>query len=455
LKTNTIGTRKPRATGHAGAAAKNINAFQVLQRTVLACMLWEDSFYEDGASVADRIKDLVPQVPAEDVATLAVRARTEMKLRHVPLLLARELARNKYNVATLLPQIINRPDELGEFLTLYWKDGRTPIAASVKRGLAAAFTKFNEYSLAKYNRDVGIKLRDVLFLVHPKPKDAEQDAVWKRLVEGKLVTPDTWETALSGGEDKTAAWTRLLTEKKLPALALLRNLRNMDEAKVDKALIKTALGECNPEWVLPFRFISAAKYAPTLEPELETLMFKCLEGRPKLKGRTTLLVDGSGSMFDAPISVKSDITRFEGACALAMLLREVCEDVSIICFGKNAQAVAPRRGFALRDALRNAPVDRGRTMTETAKQLADTEAYDRIIILTDEQSHQVLSNPKAKGYVINVAIYQHGIGYGHWTHIDGWSEAVVDFIQTVEEEKAFNAEEVLDKALHAAAAVDA
>src|SRR4051812_30101878 len=240
-------------------------------------MLWEDAFYEDGQSIAARIKDLVSKVPAEDVAALAVRARMEMKLRHVPLLLARELVRNKYNVASLLPQIINRPDELGEFLTLYWKDGRRPIASSVKRGLAAAFTKFNEYSLAKYNRDVGIKLRDVLFLVHPKPKDAEQEAVWKRLVDGKLATPDTWETALSGGEDKNTAWTRLLTEKKLPALALLRNLRNMDEAKVDKALIKTALGECNPEWVLPFRFISAAKYAPTLEPELETLMFKCLE----------------------------------------------------------------------------------------------------------------------------------------------------------------------------------
>lgn len=438
MKTN-IGPRQPRATTHEGAPAKTVDLMRTLERTVLACMLWEDAFYEDGQTVADRIKELVPKLPGDAVAALAIRARVQMKLRHVPLLLARELVRNKYNVAALLPSIINRPDEMAEFLALYWAEGRKPIAASVKRGLADTFTTFSAYQLAKYNRDAAVKLRDVLFLVHPKPKNAEQDATWKQLVANTLPIPDTWETALSGGEDKHTAWTRLLMEKKLPALALLRNLRNMDEAKVDKVLIKAALTECNPEWVLPFRFISAAKYAPTMEPELEALMFKCLEGRPKLKGKTTLLVDGSGSMFEAKISHKSDITRFEGACALAMLLREVCEDVSIIEFGKNAMNIAPRRGFALRDALANAPVDRNRTLTETAKKLADAEPYDRIIILTDEQSHEAVSNPKAKGYIINVSIHEHGIGYGAWTHIDGWSEAVVDYIQVAEgetEEKA-------------------
>ncbi len=78
---------------HEGAPAAAISAEQALRRSVLACMLWEDEFYEDGVTIAGRIRALVPQVEAAKVAALAVEARTAMKLRHVPLLLVREMAR--------------------------------------------------------------------------------------------------------------------------------------------------------------------------------------------------------------------------------------------------------------------------------------------------------------------------------------------------------------------------
>ena len=102
-----------------------------------------------------------------------------------------------------------------------------PLSGQVKKGLAAAFPKFDEYQLAKYDRGGPIKLRDVLFLCHAKPRDAAQAGVWKKLIWGRLTTPDTWEVALSSGADKREAWERLLRENKLGALALLRNLRNM------------------------------------------------------------------------------------------------------------------------------------------------------------------------------------------------------------------------------------
>ena len=53
-------------------------------------------------------------------------------------------------------------------------------------------------------------MRDVLFLCHTKPKDAEQAAVWKKLVENALGFPDTWEVALSAGKDKRENFNRLL-----------------------------------------------------------------------------------------------------------------------------------------------------------------------------------------------------------------------------------------------------
>lgn len=82
----------------------------------------------------------------------------------------------------------------------------------------------------------------MLFLCHAKPRDEAQAAVWKRLIWGRLTTPDTWEVTLSSGAEKGQAWERLLREQKLGALALLRNLRNMREAGVDESLVLIALG---------------------------------------------------------------------------------------------------------------------------------------------------------------------------------------------------------------------
>ena len=79
---------------HEMGPAKVIAPEQALRRSVLACMLWEDEFYEDGVESASRIRELVPRVEAIQVAALAIEAREAMKLRHVPLLLVREMARH-------------------------------------------------------------------------------------------------------------------------------------------------------------------------------------------------------------------------------------------------------------------------------------------------------------------------------------------------------------------------
>jgi 60 kDa SS-A/Ro ribonucleoprotein len=433
--------RKKRPRTHEGAPAARLGPLETLRRSVLACLLWEDTFYELGEQIAERITRLAHEVRPEQVAALAVEAREQMKLRHAPLWLSRALAKERSPlVAATLERVIQRPDELAEFLALYWAGGKQPIAAAVKRGLAAAFTKFDAYQLGKYDRrGMVVKLRDVMFLVHPKPKDKEQAAVWKALAEGTLATPDTWEAALSGGADKKETWTRMLSERKLGALALLRNLRNMHAAGVDRALIREALATMNVSRILPFRFIAAARHAPELEPELEQAMFRAAADLPKLPGRTALVVDHSGSMTGAPVSRRSELDRFEAASALAILAREQCQDVVVIVFGTTAAVVPPRRGFALRDALAQGPG--GGTNTETAKQLADREGYDRIIIITDEQSHQAISAPQGSGYVVNVASYKHGIGYEEWTHIDGWSEAVLAYIGATEQVAVVSADE--------------
>ena len=432
---------------HEGAPASVVTPEQALRRSVLSCMLWEGEFYEDGAQIAGRMAELVPRVAAAQVAALAVEARERMKLRHAPLLLVREMARHATHrglVAETLARVVQRADELSEFVAIYWAGGRQPLSAQVKKGLAAAFSKFDEYALGKYDRAGSVRLRDVLFLSHARPADEAQAALWKRLAENKLATPDTWEVALSAagraeGAEKRAVWERLLAERKLGALALLRNLRNLHAAGVREELVLGALAAMKTERVLPFRFLAAARHAPQWEQALETAMFRALEARSldgrarMLTGHTVLLVDVSGSM-ESPLSQRSEMRRSDAAYGLAVLLREVAEKVTVHTFSNAVQRVPARRGMALRGALDKSQPHAGTYLGAALKRVEGehAEGYDRMVVITDEQSHDAVPAPRGKGYVVNVASNRNGVGYGAWTHIDGWSEAVVDYIAELE-----------------------
>lgn len=428
--------RQP-AYNSVGTQVSKISAERQLKRITLAAMLWENQFYMDGKSHAELVKELVAKVAPEKVQTLAEEARTKFKLRHIPLLLARELARHGKLQANALTYIIQRPDEMSEFLSLYWQEGKTAVSNQVKKGLAACFNKFNEYQLAKWNKNsAAIKLRDVMFLSHPKPQSAEQAALFKRIAEDSMVTPDTWETQLSAGADKCGTFTRLMLEKKLGALAFLRNLRNMRDSGVADSLIRQYAQTVDVSKVLPFRYIAAARIVPQYEDMLEEMMFRSLATHQKIPGKTVLVIDVSGSMFGTKISSKSDLDRFDAAAALAILCREVCEQVEIYSFSENAKRVAPRRGFALREAISSSQNHGGTYLGQAMRTINANGGYDRCIVFTDEQSYDRPEAPKGKGYVVNVASYQNGVNHNAWTEINGFSEAVVDYIQALEQEAA-------------------
>jgi hypothetical protein len=427
---------KPRNTKrtHEGAPAAHENAEQQLRRSLMACLLWENSFYEDGQAIADRLCSLVRAVPTTTAQAMAIEARTAMKLRHAPLLIVSELSTLGGLRWQTVRDVLQRADEPGELLAIHWRNGRRRVSRAMIKGIAAALRTFNEYELAKYDRDSTVKLRDVFRLAHPKPENDEQRALWRKVVKRELTTPDTWEVALSAGSNKGETFARLLTEGKLGALALLRNLRNMTEAGVSLDLIGQSLASMKVDRVLPFRFITAARYAPRLEPQLESAMFKCVEGSEKLPGSTVLLVDVSGSM-DAAISDKSELLRIDAACGLAILLREIAVNVRVFAFSTSHAEIPARRGFALRDAIKNSMPH---SSTNLGAAVMAMPACDRLIVVTDEQSQDVVqrATKHAKAYMVNVASYQNGVGYGDWTRITGWSESIVRYVQTIESESA-------------------
>src|SRR5258708_448477 len=327
---------------HEGAVAQKVDAKSELRRTVLTCLLWEDTFYEKGSDIAKRIAALAAENKPEVVAALAREARGKMQRRHAPPFHTREPA-------------------------------------------------------------------------------------------------DTWEVALSAGKDKRENFERLLREGKLGGMAVLRNLRLMLVSGVAPKLIRERLDK-GVARALPFRFVTAARHAPKLEDALEKAMLKGIAGLEKLAGSTGFVVDVSGSM-NYKLSKKGETTRMDAAAGLAILLREKAEEFSIATFSDACVELPPRRGFALRDAILGSQAHSGTYLERALTKLNEKQEWrelDRLIVITDEQSHDgILRAWTPRAYVVNVAPYKHGISYGNgWTHVDGWSERIVDYIAAVEAEAA-------------------
>lgn len=467
----------PFTVTHPGATARVDEPELELRRAVMACMLWEDQFYESGKSIADRITELANKLEPRFVADLAIEAR-DNGLRHVPLLLVKALAKTgagiPHLVADTIVDVVNRPDELAELLAIYWKDGKKPLPAQFKKGLARAINNFDAYQLAKYNRDNDIKLRDVVFLTHPTPKDG---AMIARLVNKdyapaktkggfdvqrtfdlqtfkKLDAPDTWEVNLSAGKDKKETFTRMLEEGKLGYLALIRNLRNMIAAGVDRKLIRAAiLARKGARQVFPFRFIAAARQCPEMFDALNEAFLANMKQVPKLPGTTVVIIDVSGSMHYGAVSKGSDMDRMTAAASLGAILREVCEDPIIFATAgsdykqvhKTAE-VPPTHGIKLVQEIcdMSGPLGGGGIFLRQVMDYVheQTGPVDRVIVVTDEQDCE-RGYRSGKGpldarrigdtnYIINVSSYAQAITYDDWTRISGWSESVVAYITAVE-----------------------
>lgn len=444
-RTNTARRSAPIFT-HEGAKAVRTSTINQLRRSVLSCLLFEDEFYEDGIAIAKRIKDLCAKVSPQELADLATEARQRFHLRHVPLVLLVELLAKRgrsASVAFTIASTIGRVDELGELLALYLEAnpkpagsksqrGAGPIPKGLRRGLDAALRKFDAYQFAKYDNDKGkaVKLRDVLRIARPKPAGAAQEALFKAILKGTLAAPDTWEVAAMQGRLGKDGWEQLLRDGKLGYLALLRNLRNMVKVDVDMGLIERAIvARKGAHNVWPFRYVAAARAVPQFEPVLDQALIEAVAQMPQFDGDTIILVDVSGSMSHK-VSGRSDISRMDAAATLASIFPGRRR---VFTFSNRHIEVPARTGMAGVDAIVNSQAHSG-TELGVAVSHANQFKHDRLVVISDEQTQDRVPDPIAKmAYMINVASNENGVGYGRWTHIDGFSESVLRFMREYED----------------------
>lgn len=430
-------------------------------RRVLSCaLLGERQFYVGAEDIEATLRDLAARVPVQEVAAMAVVARQELGLRHAPLLLLTAMAARR-DCGPLLREaaaaILRTPRDAMDLVALYWARGRAPLPHAFKRAIADGFARWSDYQIAKYATldKVAVRLRDLLFLAHAKPA-AGREALFTALADGTLRAPDTWESLLSvPGADKRTVWEGLLRDGRLGALALVRNLRNMEEVGVDPALVRAALAQAKAWDVWPWQALAAARQAPAYTHDLDALVLRSAGALPRLPGRTLVLVDVSASMDDT-LSGRGSMKRMDAAAGLAVVLREICEAIEIATFSNECvrlQAPLPRGARLARQITENQPhagtalgqaID-GMTAPRVtlpvmmpgflarwslmARFVEVRPAIERLVVLTDEQSQDRVAYPAMPVFVINLASTQRGIAWdGPVVRLNGWSGGVVRWL---------------------------
>lgn len=459
--------------------------------TAVATAGLSDQFYEKADHKLQRIVELIRENDAAFVAKLAVYVREQMYLRSIPMVLTVELAKLHKGddlVSRLTPRVVQRADEITELLAYYALANKrkgtkqlNALSKQLQKGLALAFNKFDEYQFAKYNRDAQVKLRDALFLVHPKAKDEVQQVLFNKIARDELQTPYTWEVELSKlGQQKydsvelkkeafKAKWEELIFSNKLGYMALLRNLRNILEAEVSKeALNKVCryLSSANAvarSKQLPFRFLSAYRELKVLKngrvsKVLEALEEAVVHSAANITGydedtKVVIAADVSGSM-QTPVSIKSKVQNFDIGLMLAMLLQSRCENVITGMFGDKWKVINVPRKNVLANAdefhRREGEVGYATNGYLVIQDLLQRKKIvDKVMIFTDCQLWNSRGTasiadlwkqykkvaPNAKIYFFDLA------GYGNVPLnvmrddvylIAGWSDKVFDVLNAIE-----------------------
>ncbi|MFF9314545.1 TROVE domain-containing protein [Streptomyces sp. NPDC014748] len=408
----------------------------------------QQTFYESAGDRDDRFARLVRELAVADpswTAGLLGWLRGEGNMRTASLVGAAEYVRARLTAGAtdgptgrqVVASVLQRPDEPGELLA-YWTAayGRN-VPKPVKRGVADAVRRlYHPKSLLKYDTaSKGYRFGDILNLVHASPDPAKpwQGELFRYALDRRhhpdtavppaalpLLTAHrelmalpverrravvtgpggaerlaaagmTWEALagwLQGPMDK-AAWEAVIPS--MGSMALVRNLRNFDEAGVsDEVAARVAAKISDPAEVtrsrqFPFRYLAAYQHAPSLRwaYPLEQALGHSLANVPALPGRTLVLVDRSGSMFWSRVSERSQLTRADAAAVFGAALALRAADADLVQFGSTSAAVEFRRGESVLKVLERFGDLGGTDTTEAVRR--HYRGHDRVLIVTDEQ----------------------------------------------------------------------
>ena len=307
-----------------------------------------------------------------------------------------DMIRGSGLLKTVSNDILSRLDDTTNCLAYYLKEFGKPIPNGLKKVLANRLNKATEYELAKYaGKNKNVTLRDVIRLVHAHSNAI--DKFCKDEISQATEGQETWEAIISKEGSTKEAWTKAVGV--MGHMALLRNLRNLEKHEVDTDLYldKLVAGVENGKQ-LPFRYYSAWKNVTSakIRKALEKCIDMSVKNLPKLKGRSLILVDNSGSATGTHVSSFSNVNVSTCGNLMGFLTALLSDDGVVGVFGDKIKYVPINKNSSgsvlqLLDVVNNVGKHIG-SGTENGIWLALDEAirredeFDRIFIYSDMQA---------------------------------------------------------------------
>ena len=451
-----------------GAIAYGMGSKPLLVTQVLTTFFNENKFYGDTSSSLVKNATSLAATDPKFVSNLARYARKELHLRsvsHVLTCIVAHEVESKPYIHVTVDDVVERADDILEILSCYLNMYGKPIPNGLKKALASQMrsSKFGMYDYSKYNGgNKQVKFKDVLKLTHAVPSTVYCASIFQKIMNDDLPIAKRWETELSANGNNKETWENLIEENRLGYMAALRNLRNIinaDPGNIEKVFKKLEnKKEVLKSKQLPFRFLSAYKEVPKSSRVLDVLEnaieYSC-ENLPKLKGRTVIAYDISGSMC-CLVGNKSSVLCADISALLAVLASRMCENYIVYSFNNTLHNVTySKRNGILETAQSLSECNGGTNMALPLQEMLDKNIYaDRLIIISDNEINRMYSG-YSRGYKcvcqsladeyrkkINKDLWVHAIdlqGYGtqqfigkNTNIIAGWSERVLEFIDLAE-----------------------
>ena len=416
-------------------------------------MVGEDTFYERAGDRDARFTALVHQVtqatpafiagadPEAGKVGLAQFLRETMLMRSAAVVTAAEyVAAGGAGGRSVIARALQRADEPAE-LVAYWMamHGRR-LPMPVKRGVADAVRRlYTERAALRYDGLTRqLRMADVIELVHPEPKDAAQSALFRYLLDrrhhddaaagadlkvltaaGELdaVPVDerrsvlrefgavalaragfSWERLsgwLPGGMD-AEAWEAVIPS--MGVMALVRNLRNFDQAGISEAAIAAVIAkivdreEVAKARLFPYQVWAAYKHAPS--DNWKRALGRTLEltttNIPSLGG-TLVVIDTSGSM-QGRVSGRSAMSRVEVAAVMAMATATAARDVDVVIYGEDNARIRGPAGASVLTGVQKVVGLIGSVGHATNGHTAVARHFNprrhrRVVLFSDDQQH--------------------------------------------------------------------
>jgi len=423
---------------------------QKLMEYVTSFIYGENSFYESADAKMEELTNVLERIASRQggdqvVSNVLDLAKNEFGMRTMPVVAlveylkaARAVGRQQVNgTRQLVDQTIRRVDDMTDMYAYALKafGAKNQVPLAIKRGIADAFNKFDAYQLGKYNRDGAVKLKDLLRITHPTPKSVDLGDVFAKIMADALESPDTWEVELSRNgqlpeserRSPAAIWAEFIKERKLGMLAMLRNLRNMQESGVFNDYPETvALVADNirkpSKLTFPYQYYAAYRMADKVPAQIKNALKDAINQSsmtniPVIGENVWVIVDCSGSM-ESNISQRG-ITSMKDVAALfaasvALRQKVAGKNVVLTAFADNSRRIPVQEGDNVLDIVEDIERTRlgGGTNLEDAvnnvKAYWGTTVPDTVVVISDMQINQ-LTGDYYGFYGNRTSVQPHGI----------------------------------------------